>query len=148
MANFKIVVSDSETRKTSQKDVDQSKAAGLIGRKIGDEVSGDIVEMPGYTLKITGGSDKDGFPMHPSVKGQVKKRVLLTGPPGYHPDKKGKRKRKIVRGDTVSADTIQINLLVLKKPAGGAPAEPEKKEEKKQEQAEAASQPAPEAKAQ
>lgn len=125
MANFKIVVSEPDTRKSTQREVDQEKAAGLIGKKIGDDVNGDILDMPGYVLKITGGSDKDGFPMHPSLNGSGRRKILLTNPPGYHPDKKGKRKRKMVRGNTISPDIVQINLKVVKKPTGA-----EKKEEK------------------
>jgi len=49
------------------------------------------------------------------VHGQGKKRVLLSGTPGFHPYKEGMRKRKTVRGDTVSADIAQINVKVLKK---------------------------------
>ena len=115
MAVFKIVVSDPETRKSYQLEVDQSKATGLIGKKIGEEFNGDLIGLPGYILKITGGTDKDGFPMHPSVPGSVKKKVLLSGKPCFHPRKKGERKRKTVRGNTISADIVQINVKVSKK---------------------------------
>ena len=115
MANFKCVVSEPDTRKSYQLETDQSKAIGLIGKKIGDEINGDIIGLAGYTLKITGGSDKDGFPMHHQVQGSVKKRVLLSSPPGYHPVKKGIRKRKTIRGNTISDTIIQINFKVTKK---------------------------------
>jgi len=115
MASFKFVISDPQSRKSYQTEVDQSKAIGLLGKKIGEEFNGDLIGLAGYTLQITGGSDKDGFPMHPQVKGQVKKKVLLSNPPGYHPKKKGERKRKIVRGDTLSVDINQINVKVTKK---------------------------------
>ncbi|MEM5853975.1 MAG: S6e family ribosomal protein, partial [Candidatus Aenigmatarchaeota archaeon] len=71
--------------------------------------------LPGYVLKITGGTDKDGFPMHPSVEGSVKKRVLLSEPPCFHPKKKGERRRKTVRGNTISSDIVQINVKMVKK---------------------------------
>jgi small subunit ribosomal protein S6e len=134
MAVFKVVISEPETRKSYQLEVDQSKAAGLIGKKIGDEFSGDILGLQGYSLKITGGSDKDGFPMHPSVKGPGRKRVLLTGPPGFRPRLKGQRKRKTVHGDTISDSVAQINVKVVKK--GEKPLEelvPTKPKEKKEE---------------
>jgi small subunit ribosomal protein S6e len=115
MAVFKIVVSDPETRKSFQLEVDQAKAIGLIGKKIGEEFNGDLIGLPGYTLKITGGTDKDGFPMHPSVPGSVKKKVLLSGEPCFRPKKKGERRRKTVRGNTISADIVQINVKVSKK---------------------------------
>ncbi len=115
MAEFKFVISEPETKKSYQKAVDQGQAAGVIGKKIGDEVSGDILGLASYSLQITGGTDKDGFPMHPSVRGSVKKRVLLSGPPGFYPKIKGQRKRKFVRGDTISQDIVQINAKVIKK---------------------------------
>jgi small subunit ribosomal protein S6e len=134
MAVFKVVVSDPETRKSYQLEVDQAKASGLIGKKIGDELNGDLLGLPGYVLKITGGTDKDGFPMHPSVEGSVKKRVLLSGKPCFRPKKRGERKRKTVRGNTISSDIIQINMKIMKK--GEKPLEElvpkkEKGEEKK-----------------
>jgi small subunit ribosomal protein S6e len=115
MAVWKFVVSDPETRKSYQVEVDQSKALGLIGKKIGDEFNGDIIGLAGYTLKITGGTDKDGFPMHPKVEGMGRKRVLLSSPPCFHPTKKGERRRKTVRGNTISEDIVQINCKIVKK---------------------------------
>jgi small subunit ribosomal protein S6e len=135
MAVFKIVVSDPETRKSYQLEIEQSKALALIGKKIGEEFNGDLIGLPGYTLKITGGTDKDGFPMPPAVDGAVRKKVLLSGPPGFHPRKKGERRRKTVRGNTISEDIAQVNMKVIKK--GEKPLEeliPTKpKEEKKEE---------------
>lgn len=115
MAIFKVVVSDPETRKSYQLEVEQSKAASLIGKRIGDEFAGDLIGLPGYILEIRGGTDKDGFPMHPSVRGLGRKRVLLAHPPCFRPRKKGQRKRKTVRGDTISPDIVQINTKIVKK---------------------------------
>jgi len=56
---FKIVVS--QKAETHQMEVDDTKA--LNGLVIGDEFDGAIVGLDGYTLKITGGSDKNGFTM-------------------------------------------------------------------------------------
>jgi len=115
MATWKFVVSDPESRRSGQKEVEQNKAAGLLGKKIGDEFSGDMIELAGYTLKITGGSDKDGFPMYPSLEGIGRRKLLISGTPGFHPKIKGQRKRKHVRGNTISADMVQINCKVVKK---------------------------------
>ena len=115
MANFTIVISEPETRKSYQTQVDQDKGISLIGKKLSDEISGDVFGLVGYTLKITGGSDKDGFPMHPSVQGQGRKRSLLTKPLGFHPRLKGERRRKTVRGNTISDAIVQINCKVVKK---------------------------------
>jgi small subunit ribosomal protein S6e len=48
------------------------------------------------------------------VDGPGRKRIILTAPPGFHPASKGLRKRKSVRGNTISADTAQINVKVVK----------------------------------
>ncbi len=135
MATVKFVVSDPETRRSFQLEVEQSKVLGLIGKKIGEEFNGDLIGLQGYVLKITGGTDKDGFPMHPQVEGSARKKVLLTGPPCFHPRKKGERRRKTVRGNTISEDIVQINCKIVKK--GEKPIEEivpvKKKEEKKPE---------------
>lgn len=115
MPGMKFVVSEAETRKAYQLEVDQGKVVGIFGKKIGDDFNGDLIGLDGYVLKITGGSDKDGFPMHPSVRGPGRKRVLLAGKPGFHPKIKGQRKRKIVRGDTLSDAIAQVNVKVVKK---------------------------------
>ena len=49
----------------------------LIGKTIGETFNGGLVGLPGYELKITGGSDFSGIPMKPSVHGPVKKKLLL-----------------------------------------------------------------------
>jgi small subunit ribosomal protein S6e len=115
MVEFKVVVNDTKGGKSYTIPVSGHHANSLIGKKINDEVDGIFVSLPGYKLQITGGTDKDGFPMHSQVQGQVRKKVLLSQPPGFHPTKKGERRRKIVRGDTLSADIMQINVKITKK---------------------------------
>ncbi|BEP18620.1 30S ribosomal protein S6e [Pyrofollis japonicus] len=89
------------------------QADQLIGLKIGDKFDGSLVGLPGYQLEIRGGSDNSGFPMLPTLPGPVKKKVLLSGPPGFHPREKGERRRKTVRGNTVTHDTVQINTVIV-----------------------------------
>ncbi len=137
MAEFKFTISNPQTKRSYQKAVDQGQAAGIIGKKIGEEFPGDSFGLAGYIFKITGGTDRDGFPMYPSVKGPVKKRILLIGSPGFHPKMKGQRRRKMVRGDTISTDIVQINVKIMKK--GEKPLEemfPTKPKEKKEEKSE------------
>ncbi len=110
---FKLVVSDPKTKKTYQKEVSQ-KESGLLNRKIRDKVKGDFLGLSGYELEITGGSDKQGFPMRPNLQGVARKRVLLTGGPGFHPKTKGERRRKSVRGNTISPDIVQVNAKIVK----------------------------------
>lgn len=115
MVEFKVVISDRETGKTYQKVVEKDKTRKLIGLKITDEFDGGIVGLPGYRLKITGGTDKSGFPMRRGIKGTGRKKVLLSGPPCYHPKRKGERRRKNVRGETISEDIAQINTVIVEK---------------------------------
>jgi small subunit ribosomal protein S6e len=115
MPGLKFVVSDPQTRKSYQLEVESGKAVAIIGKKIGEEFNGDIIGLNGYTLKISGGSDKDGFPMHHQVQGLGRKKVLLSSPPGFHPKLKGERRRKMVCGNTISDSIAQINVKVMKK---------------------------------
>lgn len=137
MPKFQFIVSNPTIRKAYKVEVDQTKATGIIGKVIGEKFNGDILGLPGYELQITGGTDKDGFPMHPQVRGSGRKSVVLSHPPCFHPRLKGQRKRKMVRGNTVSADIVQINCKIVK--AGVKPIEQlfgkeEKKEEAKPEE--------------
>ena len=118
---FKIVVNEPTSRKSYQLEVDQDKAASLVGKKIGEEFDGSIIGLAGYTLEIRGGTDEDGFPMHMALKGQTRKKIILSGMPGFHPKHDGQRRRKMVCGDTVSPTIMQLNVKVVK--AGAEPLE-------------------------
>jgi len=107
---FKIVISDPKTKKAWQI---EKEAHGLLGLKIGDKFDGSLIDLSGFTLQITGGSDKDGFPMRPDLQGIVRKKVLLSKGPGFRSYKSGLRKRKYVRGNTVSDSIVQINVKVV-----------------------------------
>ncbi|HLE07461.1 MAG TPA: 30S ribosomal protein S6e [archaeon] len=107
---FRFVINEPKTRKSFQKDIE---APALMGQKIGDKFSGDLIGLGGFSLQITGGSDKEGFPMRPEIPGQVRKKVLITGPPGFHPFKEGQRKRKFVCGNTISERIMQVNCKVV-----------------------------------
>lgn len=89
--------------------LDEAKARTFVGLKIGDKVDASIIGLKGE-LVITGGSDSSGFPMRPDIHGGVKVKVLLSGPPGFKPRKKGERRRKTVRGNTITPDIVQINV--------------------------------------
>jgi len=78
--------------------VDESVAIKLAGLEIGDYVDGSIFGLKGLRLKITGGTDATGIPMHPGVPGTGRWEILLSGPPGFRPERKGERRRKSVRG--------------------------------------------------
>ena len=100
--------------KTKQIKLDDAQAKKLHGLKIGSKVKGDDFGLPGYELEITGGTDKDGFPMRKDLQGTARKKLLLASGPGYKPKEKGVRKRKMIRGNTVAEDIAQLNMKVLK----------------------------------
>ena len=81
--------------------VPEETAIRLAGLEIGDVFDGSIIGFEGLKLKIRGGSDATGIPMHPGVPGALKKAILLSGPPGFHPQERGERRRKLVRGRVV-----------------------------------------------
>ncbi len=111
---MKLIVSDPETGKSYQKELDKNQVKVLYNLKIGDRVKGDQIGLVGYELVITGGSDNNGFPMRSDLHGTSRKRILLSKGPGFHPKRKGERKRKTVRGNTVAEDIAQLNVKVVK----------------------------------
>jgi small subunit ribosomal protein S6e len=116
MAKFKIIISNPETGKSQFVEVEEAQAVPLIGRKLGEVIDGTAVKMSGYKLLITGGSDKDGFPMKPSIHGGVRVGAILSEGVGFHPSKKGERKRKTLRGNVITEAIVQINMKIVEKP--------------------------------
>uniref|UniRef100_A0A915I7Y0 Small ribosomal subunit protein eS6 n=1 Tax=Romanomermis culicivorax TaxID=13658 RepID=A0A915I7Y0_ROMCU len=70
----------------------------------------------GYVLRISGGNDKQGFPMKQGVLTNQRVRLLLSkGHSCYRPRRDGERKRKSVRGCIVDANLSVLSLVVIKK---------------------------------
>jgi len=84
-----------------------------MGKKIGDKFSGNHLGLAGFELEVTGGSDKEGFPMRRDMEGPGRKKILLSHGPGFHPKSKGRRKRKSIRGNTISPQISQINMKIV-----------------------------------
>ncbi|MEM2937447.1 MAG: 30S ribosomal protein S6e [Candidatus Bathyarchaeia archaeon] len=126
MAKFKIIVSDPEEGNSKTVELEDARAAPLIGKKIGDIIDGTILGLPGCKAQITGGSDKDGFPMRPDVHGGVRRSVVLSGGVGFNPEKRGERKRKNVRGNVITDEIVQINMKIVEKTKGKKPEQKEK----------------------
>jgi len=114
MGKIKLSIS-SPDGKTQSLEVEGLNAQLFVSKKIGDEVEGTALGLQGAKLQITGGSDKDGFPMRSDVYGGVKKPILMSGGVGFKAGGEGKRRRKIVRGNVITDDIVQVNLKVLKK---------------------------------
>lgn len=112
MVDFRVVVSDSKSTQAYQVAVTGAAANKLIGKNIGEVVSGDVAGLAGYTLKITGGTDKDGFAMRGDLPGPARRKILIAGGVGYKPASDGVKKRKSMRGREISSDIAQINTVV------------------------------------
>jgi small subunit ribosomal protein S6e len=134
MAKFKVIVSEPETGTSKVVELEETRAVPLIGKKIGDVLDGLIVDLPGYKVQITGGSDKDGFPMRQNVHGGVRRQVILSGGTGFNPPSEGARRRKTIRGNVITDEIVQVNMKVVEKPK---PPKEKKPKEKKEKEAEA-----------
>lgn len=107
MANFKLTISDKKGKSLS-KELKDKEANALIGLRIGNELDAAIVGLTGK-LRITGGSDKSGMPMRSDVYGSARKPVLLSKGVGLQNVEKGQRRRRLVRGNTISEEIYQVN---------------------------------------
>jgi len=116
MAKFKVIVSDPETGRSQSVEVEGTRAVPLIGRKLGEVIDGSVIEMSGHRLQVTGGSDRDGFPMRPNIHGGVRANVIVSKGVGFQPSQRGERRRKTLRGNVITEDTVQINLKIVEKP--------------------------------
>lgn len=113
---FKLDIGDPKSKRTVHLD---SSSDIFIGKKLGETVSGaaihEISDLKDYEFVITGASDKAGFPALTQVEGIGRKRLLLTRGKGMKTKKpQGLRLRKLIRGNTIAEDIIQINLKVSK----------------------------------
>lgn len=133
MAKFKIILSDPETGKSQIVELEGPRAVPLVGRRLGETIDGAAVGLGGHQLRITGGSDKDGFPMRPDIHGGVKTRIIAAQGVGFHPTSQGQRRRKTFRGNVVTEEIVQINMAIVEKPKK---AEKEKQHEKAESEAE------------
>lgn len=96
---------------------DERKLRVFVDRRMGQEVPGDSIgdEFKGYVFRITGGNDKQGFPMKQGVMHPTRVRLLLSdGHSCYRPRRTGERKRKSVRGCIVAMDLSVLALSIVK----------------------------------
>src|SRR2546422_10888557 len=108
MAEFKAVIADSKSGKTYKRDITGQFANSLVGRKLGEEIDGLFVGLPGYKLAITGGGDKGGFPMRRGLPGPRRRRVLLSGGVGLHAPRNGMPEKKNGPRNTQCPYTAQM----------------------------------------
>ena len=97
---------------------DDKKLMPFYEKRMAAEVSGDSLgdEFKGYVFRISGGNDKQGFPMKQGILSNTRVRLLFKkGMSCFRERRKGCRKRKSVRGCIVGPDIAIMNLVVVKK---------------------------------
>ncbi|KAH9029974.1 40S ribosomal protein S6 [Lactarius pseudohatsudake] len=97
---------------------DERKYRVFYDKKLSQEVPGEAVddEYKGYIFRISGGNDKQGFPMKQGVLVPHRVRLLLSdGHSCYRERRNGERRRKSVRGCIVGSDIAVLSLVIVKK---------------------------------
>jgi len=99
---------------------DEAKLRVFYDKRLGAEIDGGALgdEFKGYILKVTGGVDKQGFPMKQGVWTNGRVRLLMSrGDKGFkgYGRRNGERRRKSVRGAILSPDLSVINLKIVRK---------------------------------
>jgi len=116
---MKYNIANPVTGQTKIIDIDDDKINRHFNdRRMGSDVDGDVLgeEFKGYTLRITGGNDKQGFTMKQGILVNGRVRILLKKRTTlYRPRRTGERKRKSVRGCICGPDLSVITLKVLEK---------------------------------
>ncbi|KIV98222.1 40S ribosomal protein S6-A [Exophiala mesophila] len=103
---------------------DERKLRVFLEKRMGNEVPADSLgdEWKGYIVRITGGNDKQGFPMKQGVLLPTRVKLLLAdGHSCYRPRRSGERKRKSVRGSIVAQDLSVLALSIVKQGEGDIP---------------------------
>lgn len=133
MTEFKLVLGATDG-KSYQKEVKSPQADELLKKKIGDSIAGESIGFSGYEFRLTGGSDKCGFPMRKGIQAP-RKKILIGKSIGFNgKNRQGTKQSGLIQRRTVCGERItkiihQVNLKVLKE--GVAPLAP-KEEEKKE----------------
>ena len=135
LVNFKFTLSD-KNGKSITRELKDSDANSLIGLQIGEQMDASVFGLKG-NVKITGGSDKSGITMRSDVHGMPRKYILIAKGVGFKTTEKGLRKRKLVRGNTISEEIYQINckydgVINVEESKKEAPEKPKKEESKKE----------------
>ena len=106
--------------KTVEIEDDILRKANLSDYRMGQEIDGSIFgeAFTGYRFRISGGQDKEGFPMKQGVMTGARVRLLLVpGTLGFQKwrARSGERQRRSVRGCILGNDLASISLVVVRK---------------------------------
>merc|ERR1740120_562159 len=97
---------------------DDKKLLPFYDKRMSAEVGGDSLgdEFKGYIFRISGGNDKQGFPMKQGILCNHRVRLLFKkGMSCFRERRAGSRKRKSVRGCIVGPDIAVMSLVVVRK---------------------------------
>merc|ERR1712113_383436 len=103
---------------------DEIKLRFFNGKRMAQEVSAECLGdlWKGYVVRISGGNDKQGFPMKQGVMTNGRVRLLLSkGHSTYRARRTGERKRKSVRGCIVDGQLSVLSVAIVKKGDGEIP---------------------------
>jgi len=119
---MKLIIADPTTGGVKSVEIEDDflRKANLGDYRMGQEIDGHIFgeAFSGYKFRISGGQDKDGFPMKQGVMTASRVRLLLKpGTTGFQQwrARAGERKRRSVRGCILAMDLASISLVVAKK---------------------------------
>lgn len=122
MVSFKLCIADPQKGRAYQKEVKDAEAQPFIGMNVKETVKGELIGLPGFEFKITGGSDKCGFPMRHGILG-IRKKINMYGGVGFSGKSKkdkrlpGLKRRKTVCGHKINENISQINMTMIKEGA-------------------------------
>jgi small subunit ribosomal protein S6e len=103
---------------------DEAQLRAFYDKRISHEVEGEHLgeQFKGYLFRISGGNDRQGFPMKQGVLSAKRVRLLLRkGHSCFRERKRGVMKRKSVRGCIVSSEIAVLNLVIVRKGEGEVP---------------------------
>merc|ERR1712048_16946 len=103
---------------------DDKKLLPFFDKRMSTEVPGDSLgdEFKGYVFRISGGNDKQGFPMKQGVLCNHRVKLLFKkGMSCFRERRSGSRKRKSIRGCVVGPDLAVMSLVIVKKGAEELP---------------------------
>jgi len=116
---MKLNISNPETGAQKLIEIDdEKKLRPFFEKRMAQEVEADSLgdEWKGYVFRISGGNDKQGFPMKQGILTNGRVRLLLSkGHSCYRPRRTGERKRKSVRGCIVDANLSVLSLIIRRK---------------------------------
>lgn len=98
---------------------DEVRKSNLFEYRLGNEVDGGVfgAQFKGYSFKLKGGSDKQGFPMINGVMAASRVSLLIPrGAVGFNTfrGRSGERRRKALRGCICGQDLSLLNVTITK----------------------------------